>query len=192
MNPYRRRIFELFRTVLQPYAALDRSLDFGGGDGWFAWSLQQAGLVKEVTPIDVQARPNTHVPVTLYDGTRVPFPDQSFDLVTSIDVLHHCPDPKASLAEAVRCSRRFFLLKDHTYRHLPGKLALAVLDELGNRKFGIPSLYLYQQRWEWSPVLEDAGFVRRELIHPASCHTGPLGWATNSLQFISLWERKAA
>jgi SAM-dependent methyltransferase len=189
MNPYRRRIFEDFRTLLQPYATIETSLDFGGGDGWFAMSLQQAGLVKKVTPIDVQARPNTHVPVTLYDGKTIPFEDRSFDLVTSTDVLHHCPDPKAALAEAVRCSRRFFLLKDHTYRHFPGKLALAVLDELGNRKFGIPSLYLYQKRWEWSGVLEDAGFVQRQLIHPAQCHTGPLGWTTNHLQFISLWER---
>lgn len=189
MNPYRIRVFEAFKRLLQPHATIEKSLDFGGGDGWFAMSLQQAGLVKKVTPIDVQARPNTHVPVTMYDGKRIPFEDRSFDLVTAIDVLHHCPDPKAALAEAVRCSGRFFLLKDHTYRHLPGRVTLAVLDEVGNRKFGIPSLYLYQKRWEWSPVLERAGFVQRELIHPMRCHVGPLGWATNSLQFISLWER---
>lgn len=189
MNPYRQRILEQFKTVLAPYAPLERSLDFGGGDGWFAKSLHDEGLVKEVTPIDVQARPNTHVPVALYDGQHIPFPDRSFDLVTSTDVLHHCPDPAAALAEALRCSRRFFLLKDHTYRHLPGKLALAVLDELGNRKFGIPSLYLYQRRWEWSHVIEGAGFVQRKLIHPSPVHTGPLGWTTNHLQFISLWER---
>jgi SAM-dependent methyltransferase len=161
MNPYRRRIFELLRRLLQPYAPVGRGLDFGGGDGWFAHSFRQAGLVKEVTPVDVQARPNTFTPVTLYDGQRLPFPDRSFDLVTSIDVLHHCPDPRVSLADALRCCRRFFLMKDHTYRGLPGRMTLCLLDELGNRRFGVPSLYLYQKRWEWSPVIEGAGFVQR-------------------------------
>jgi SAM-dependent methyltransferase len=190
MNPYRKRIFEMVRGLLQPHAPLGRCLDFGGGDGWFAWSLRQSGLVREVTPVDVQARPNTFVPVTLFDGKRLPFADRSFDLVSSFDVLHHCPDPRASLTDALRCARRFFLLKDHTYRSLPGKLALCLLDEIGNRKFGIPSLYRYQKKWEWSPWIEEAGFVLRHLIPSARCHTGPLGWATNRLQFISLWERR--
>ena len=39
-------------------------------------------------------------------------------------------------------------------------------------------------------VIEDAGFVLRQLIYPARCHTGALGWATNQLQFVSLWERQ--
>jgi SAM-dependent methyltransferase len=190
MNPYRKRILESFRALLQPTAPLDRCLDFGGGDGWFAWSLKEAGLVRDVTAVDVKERPHTFSKVTLYDGQRLPFPDRSFDLVSSVDVLHHCPDPRASLTDALRCAGRYFLLKDHTYRGFMGKFALCVLDEIGNRRFGIPSLYRYQKGWEWSSWIEEAGFVLRQKVHPARCHTGLLGWATNSLQFISLWERR--
>jgi hypothetical protein len=190
MNPYRRRILEMFRAVLAPHAPVERGLDFGGGDGWFAWSLQQAGLVREMTAVDVVARSTTFAPVALYDGKRLPFDDRSFDLVSSIDVLHHCPSPRESLVELLRCSRRFFLLKDHTYRTRTGKLALCLLDEIGNRRFGIPSPYHYQKGWEWSSWIEEAGFVQRAIIHPARCHTGLLGWATNALQVISLWERR--
>jgi SAM-dependent methyltransferase len=190
MNPYRRRVLDVIRTVLQPYAPLRRWLDFGGGDGWFGWSFRETGLAREVVAVDVQERPRTFIPVTIYDGRRLPFPDRSFDLVSSNDVLHHCPDPRASLADALRCAGRFFLLKDHTYRGAAGKLTLALFDEIGNRRFGIPSPYHYQKDWEWSSLIEQAGFVRRQLVHPAPCHVGPLGWATNQLQFVSLWERQ--
>jgi SAM-dependent methyltransferase len=181
MNSYRRRILDSFRAMLQPYAPLGHCLDFGGGDGWLAWSLKQAGLATQVTAVDVQSRPHIFTEVTLYDGQRLPFPDRLFDLVSSVDVLHHCPDPRASLTDLLRCARRFFLLKDHTYRGLTGKLALCLLDEVGNRRFGIPSPYHYQRNWEWSAWIEEAGFVRRQLVHPARCHVGPLGWATNSV-----------
>ena len=191
MNRYRRRILGSFRSVLKPHAPVDRCLDFGGGDGWFAWSLQQAGLARDVIAVDVQARPYIYAPVKLYDGHCLPFEDRSFDLVSSVDVLHHCPDPRASLRELLRCAGRFFLIKDHTYRGVTGKLVLCLLNEIGNRRFGIPSPYHYQKNWEWSPCIEDAGFVLRQTIHPTRCHSGPLGWATNALQFISLWERRA-
>jgi hypothetical protein len=190
MNPYRRRILEMFRTLLQPHAPLGRWLDFGAGDGWFGWSIAKANLAHEVVPVDVQQRPRTFGAVVMYDGRRLPFPDRSFDLVSSIDVLHHCPAPCDSLLDALRCADRFFLLKDHTYRGVTGKLALCMLDEIGNRRLGIPSLYQYQKGFEWSSIIEHAGFVLRRLIHPAPCHSGALGWATNQLQFISLWERQ--
>jgi hypothetical protein len=180
----------MFRTLLKPHAPLARWLDFGGGDGWFGSSLKEAGLAQEVVPVDVQARQRTFTEVALYDGKRLPFPDRSFDLVSSIDVLHHCPSPGDSLTDALRCTNRFFLLKDHTYRGVTGKLTLCLLDEIGNRRFGIPSLFHYQRGFEWSPLIEQAGFVLRQLVHPAACHTGLLGRATNRLQFVSLWERQ--
>jgi hypothetical protein len=192
MNPYRRRILDMFCTILRPHVPLGRWLDFGAGDGWFGWSFAQANLAREVVPVDVQERAHTFSEVTLYDGQRLPYQARSFDLVSSIDVLHHCPSPEDSLKDALRCADRFFLLKDHTYRGVTGKLALCLLDEIGNRRFGVPSLYRYQKEFEWSSILEAAGFVLRHLIHPAPCHTGALGWATNQLQFISLWERQPA
>jgi SAM-dependent methyltransferase len=192
MNPYRRRVLESFDTVLRPHAPVASCLDFGAGDGWFASSFVERNLAKDVTAVDVQARGRTFTPVTLYDGVRLPFGDRSFELVSSVDVLHHCPDPRASLQDALRCSSRFFLLKDHTYSGPAGRAALAILDEIGNRRFGIPSPFNYRTLPEWSEWIDACGFARRHLVHPAPCHTGALGWATNSLQFIGLWERRSA
>jgi SAM-dependent methyltransferase len=137
----------------------------------------------------VQPRTKTFVPVTLYPGDRLPFADRAFDLSYAVDVLHHCPQPRDSLKELARCTRRWLLLKDHTYRSFAGWWTLACLDELGNRRFGIPSPYRYMRNWEWFDVLTDAGFELRQRIHPAAVHPGGLGWATNHLQFVAVWER---
>jgi SAM-dependent methyltransferase len=192
MNPYRRRILETFDALVRPHAPVASCLDFGAGDGWFARSFLDRGLASDVTAVDVQPRPASFARVTLYDGARLPFPDRSFELVSSVDVLHHCPDPRASLEDALRCSSRFFLLKDHTYAGPAGRAALAVLDEIGNRRFGIPSPFNYRTRQQWTGWVEGAGFILRQMVHPARCHTGPLGWATNGLQFVGLWERRSA
>ena len=146
MNPYRQRILPMLLELLRERAPVGRTLDFGSGDGWFAKQLGESGLIGELVPVDVKARPNSFVEPQLYDGKRLPFADRSFDLVYSVDVLHHCPDPEAGLRDLARCSSQLLLLKDHTWRTRLGKLTLAVLDEIGNRKFGIPCLYKYQQR----------------------------------------------
>jgi SAM-dependent methyltransferase len=189
MNPYRLRILPMLLDLLRERGPVDATLDFGSGDGWFAQQMRQSGLVGEVTPVDVKRRENSLVEPLIYDGRRLPFPDSSFDLVYSVDVLHHCPDPAASLRDLVRCSNRLVLLKDHTWRTRLGKLGLAVLDELGNRQFGIPCLYKYQQRWDWFPIIESAGFRLVRLMHPLPCHVGMLGRLSNHLQFAALWER---
>ncbi len=192
MNPYRRRVLDLIRDLLGPHAPLGRALDFGCGDGWFGRSFGEHRLAHETVGVDVQRRARAFAEPVLYDGQRLPFADRSFDLVSSVDVLHHCPDPVASLRDALRCCGRFFLLKDHTYRGWAGRATLAVLDELGNRRFGVPSPYHYQRRWDWFPCIEEAGFVLERLIPAAPCHVGLLGWATNRLQFVGLWRRRGA
>jgi len=186
---YRDRVFALLRDALRPFAPAHRALDFGAGDGWFARAFQDTGLAREVVGVDVQPRARQYIQPVLYDGRHIPFDDRHFDLVTSIDVLHHCPDPRASLIEALRCSSRFFLLKDHTYVTMGGKVALAVLDELGNRRFAVPSPHHYQKGRSWFPWIENEGFALRALVHPAPCHAALLGWMTNRLQFVGLWER---
>ncbi len=119
----------------------------------------------------------------------MPFADRSFDLVYTVDVLHHCDDPFAQLAEIARVARQYILIKDHTFSSAAGRMTLAVLDELGNRKFGIPSPYNYQNGWEWSAHLENLGWKEVRLTHPLACHKGFLGALTNSLQYIALYQR---
>ncbi len=189
MNPYRQRILPILQQLLAERSPIGTTLDFGSGDGWFASHLLQKKCIGPLTAIDVKRRDHVFLEPQLYDGSRLPFTDRAFDLCYSVDVLHHCPDPAASLRDLARCTNRLFVLKDHTWRTRAGRYGLAILDELGNRKFGIPCLYEYQYKWDWFPVMEDAGFRLVKLIHPAVCHTGLMGKLTNALQFAALWER---
>jgi len=188
---YRRRIYRLCHTLLEPYMPFSTAFDFGSGDGWFAKRFRQDGIANKVVAIDVHRQKYCYVEPLLYSGERLPFDDHSFELTYSIDVLHHCPDPLASLRDVLRCTDKYFVIKDHTYQTFPGWLTLCYLDEVGNRCFGIKNTYNYQKGWQWSSCLEDEGFVLNDLVHPACCHPKPMSWVTNSLQFVALWRREA-
>jgi SAM-dependent methyltransferase len=185
---YRENILTLAAPLLKELT-VGSVLDFGCGDGFFATRMAPLLGTDDITPIDVYRRPNCLVEPLLYDGTVLPFADRQFELSYAIDVLHHCKDPLASLRDLMRCTDRYLFLKDHTYAGAAGYAALCVLDELGNRRFHIPSLYHYQKRMAWVELIEAAGWRRRALQWPAPVHTGLLGAATNGLQFVGLWER---
>jgi SAM-dependent methyltransferase len=190
LDAYRGRILDAMKPLLAAHQSDGTALDFGAGDGWFARQFLDARLAANITAVDVKKRDRVFVPSIIFDGRELPFPDRSFDLSYSIDVLHHCPDPHASLSELLRCTARFLVIKDHTYRTPIGRVQLSILDELGNRRFGVPSLYRYQRAWRWFPWIERAGFKLRTLVHPAPCHAGLYGWFTNRLHFIAVWERQ--
>ena len=186
---YRRRTFELLRSTIATTSGVREAIDVGAGDGWMARSLVEAGLVGRCVPVDVVRRARVVVEPVLYDGTRLPAEDASVDLVYAVDAVHHADDPHRLLAEMARVSRRYLLLKDHTFETAAGAWMLRVLDEIGNRRFAIGSPGHYQRGFEWLALLREHGFSVRELLHPAPCHVGPLGALTNRLQFVALLER---
>jgi SAM-dependent methyltransferase len=76
---------ELAIPLLPPGSEI---LEFGAGDGWQASELQRRGF--SVTAIDAcPPREGQHHPVASYDGSRLPYPDASFDVVFSSNVLEH-------------------------------------------------------------------------------------------------------
>lgn len=192
MNPYRERVWSLLAPEIAAAGPVRRALDFGSGDGWFARQVMDAGLVSELVPIDVKRRDQVFVePQICPPDGPLPFADGEFDLVYSVDVLHHCSDPGERLREISRVCGGTLVLKDHTFHTEVGRWTLAVLDELGNRRFGIPSPYHYQRGEAWSQLLAELGWERERYIHPATSHTGLLGALTNSLQFVARYRRSA-
>jgi SAM-dependent methyltransferase len=188
---YRQHVLASILKLLAPIPVASRALDFGAGDGWFSNEIVRAGLSRLIAPVDVFLRKKLVVPLVLFDGERLPFKDSTFELSYAVDVLHHCPVPAQAIAEMLRCTAKYCLIKDHTYSNSFEKAELAILDELGNRRFGIPSPHQYQYCWTWDDVFKAYDFERVSLIHPAPCHTGLLGRLTNHLQFLALWRRRA-
>jgi SAM-dependent methyltransferase len=67
-------------------------LEIGAGAGWQALTLQRAGF--QVEAIDLaESTLGVHAkfPVSAYDGHKLPFGDDSFDVIFSSNVLEHIP-----------------------------------------------------------------------------------------------------
>ncbi|MBT3504635.1 MAG: class I SAM-dependent methyltransferase [Piscirickettsiaceae bacterium] len=69
-----------------------RLLEIGAGTGWQAQALQDRGY--DVSAIDIalsNLRNKRIWPVTDYDGMKIPFKDNTFDIIFSSNVLEHIP-----------------------------------------------------------------------------------------------------
>ncbi len=96
-------------------------LDVGSGRGKFLWPLLDAFPTLPVTAVDADARRARdleavhlggieRLTVRQADAARLPFGDESFDVVTLLEVLEHIPHPQGALAEALRVARRALLI----------------------------------------------------------------------------------
>jgi ubiquinone/menaquinone biosynthesis C-methylase UbiE len=90
-----------------------RALEVGAGTGYFSLNLLRAGLIGEATCSDIspgmlealQANARSlglKVRTEPADAERLPFADESFDLVLGHAVLHHIPDLARAFAEFER------------------------------------------------------------------------------------------
>lgn len=132
-------------------------LDCGSGDGEIAWRVAELVPTLSVVGVDVALQPAPRIPVSLYDGQHLPFPDKAFEAVTLVDVLHHCDDPAVPIREALRVARGKVVIKDHFWVTRWDRLLLTVSDYLGNRAYGIALPYNFLRMEQWQAVFEDAG-----------------------------------
>jgi SAM-dependent methyltransferase len=90
-----------------------RSLEIGAGTGYFTLNLLRAGMIAEATCSDISPgmlatlranaeRLGLDVRTECADAERLPFADESFDLVLGHAVLHHIPDLERAFGEFAR------------------------------------------------------------------------------------------
>jgi SAM-dependent methyltransferase len=167
-------------------AGAGRVLDLGCGDGQVAVALMQRRPELAVEGVDVLVRPVTHIPVTAYDGTTLPFADQSFDHVTIVDVLHHTDDPAAVLAEAARVARQSVVIKDHLREGWLAGPTLRLMDWVGNRGHDVRLPYNYLDGGEWSAAFARAGLEEAQRAEQLGLYPVPLSWAfERRLHFVN-------
>lgn len=93
-----------------PYA---KALELGAGTGFFSLNLKQAGVLDEVHVTDLSpgmveaAKANAEllgfsVQGRVADAERIPYDDNTFDVVVGHAVIHHIPDVEGALREVLR------------------------------------------------------------------------------------------
>jgi ubiquinone/menaquinone biosynthesis C-methylase UbiE len=94
-------------------ASFTRSLEIGSGTGYFTLNMMRAGMIETATCSDISAgmlstldlnaqRLGLEVETQVADAERLPFADESFDLVLGHAVLHHIPDLARAFTEFER------------------------------------------------------------------------------------------
>ena len=154
---YRRRTEILAARIgeLIPNAAT--VLDVGTGDGRIASLLKSRRPDVQVEGLDVLLRNQTCIPVHWFDGRSIQCNDQSVDVLTLIDVLHHSHDAKKLMAEAARVARKFVIVKDHLAENALDHATLTFMDWFGNAPHGVALRYNYFSRRTWLEMFSASG-----------------------------------
>src|SRR3954470_14027990 len=109
-------VAKLRKALGGPIPHYGRALEIGAGTGYFSLNVKRAGLIGELTCTDISqgmldalsgtaGRLGLQVETVCTDAERLPFPDNSFDLVFGHAILHHIPDLDAAFAEFRRVLR---------------------------------------------------------------------------------------
>lgn len=161
-------------------------LDVGCGDGRLASLIVRARHDLRVSGIDVLLRPHTEIPVTKFDGTSIPHPDASFDVVLFVDVLHHTEDPMVLLREARRVARRAIVIKDHSLKGAFAYRTLRFMDGIGNRRHGVALPYNYWTPEQWQNAVRELGVKATLWRSDLALYPRPAHWLFDrSLHFLS-------
>ncbi len=117
---------------VRPFVSGARVLEVGAAESWIGGMLKAENPRRDVQLLDVVDLNRTDLPLTLYDGHTIPFPDNHFDTTLVMMVLHHCDDPERVLVEAARVTRSRLIVTESVYRCRPGRWLLSRLDNLVN------------------------------------------------------------
>ncbi|HTS59688.1 MAG TPA: class I SAM-dependent methyltransferase [Terriglobales bacterium] len=182
-----RRLSEHLSELIPPGCNL---LDVGCGDGQLARSLQQKRPDLRIEGVEIQLRKQTWIPVTQFDGKCLPYGESRFDGVMLIDVLHHTPDPRRLLREALRVSRRWLILKDHILRGPWAGMRLRFMDYVGNARHAVALPYNYLSAEEWNELRRALDLQIAVEVKQLGLYPWPFDFIFGAkLQFLALLER---
>ncbi len=189
-----------------------RVLDIGSGNGGLGIALTRAGA--NVSGIDVETdlhaiskmyaeAEGVAVDFRLYDGTRMPFEDATFDFIISISVLEHVDDPETILKEAHRVLKPggiFFLAfpnrlwpkETHSglwgITYLPYRVASWIVDRLGYSPLRDNNLHFYTY-WNLQTFLRHLrkeGYAFECTMHGNTTHSGWKHWIKRGLWSLGI------
>jgi 2-polyprenyl-3-methyl-5-hydroxy-6-metoxy-1,4-benzoquinol methylase len=131
-------------------------LDFGCNDGSLAQMILTLDPSLTIEGVDIQDTWNCSIPRRIYDGKKLPFATNSFDVVIAVDVLHHTTNTEQLLQEIRRVSKNLVIIKDHMVYSNWSFMFVCFTDYISNVANGIICVFHYLRRDEWKRLFRSA------------------------------------
>jgi len=189
---FSRRVRVLARHLSEMLPRDASVLDVGAGDGMIARLVMDARPDLTIRGVDVLARAESHIPVTLFDGTTIPHKDREFDAAMMVDVLHHASQQERLLSEMRRVVKRAIVIKDHVVQGPLARPTLALMDWVGNARYGVSLPYSYWTATQWERAFADLQLTVAERRTSLGLYPWPASMIFGRrLHFIARLERTA-
>jgi len=188
-----RRIEVLSEEIAQVMPENCKVLDIGCGDGTISKLVQQKRKGITYQGIDIMARPSCAIPFQLYDGTKIPFADNSFDAAQYTDVLHHVPEDNIIplLKETVRVTGKYLIIKDHLWKTGLDFQILKFMDWVGNAPHGVDVVYNFKNESYWLSVFDELGLEVVKMNKRVKLYPSLFNWIFGrELHFVVLLKKK--
>jgi SAM-dependent methyltransferase len=187
---HQRRVRVLAETLAGQIPHGARVLDIGCGDGTIASLIAQLRPDISIEGVEVMVRPGCKIACRPFDGSKLPFPDNSVDVSMLVDVLHHTSDISVLLREAARVSAKFVLLKDHLSENALDHGTLRFMDWVGNRPHGVTLTYNYQSRAQWNEHFVACGLSETSFTSDVPLYPAPFSAVVGRhLHFVGLLQK---
>lgn len=130
-------------------------IDIGAGTCNVAELLSEKGFLLQ--PVDVKnlSFVKNYQPI-IFNGTTLPFLDNSFDSALLLDVLHHTSNPEQLLQEAKRVANSV-LVMESVYNCIPQKVLFLIIDSFLNMEF-LNHPWNYRTDEQWQLLFRQLGF----------------------------------
>lgn len=156
--------------------SLSLILDLGSGEGYVgeAAALATSADVHLADVVDFHA---VDLPFVQFDGEKLPFEDQAFDLTLLVFVLHHAAEQEVLLREAGRVTKGPLVILESVYVSTFQHHLLRALDILANRLRSIGAMTSQEEHLhfrteeDWMDIFASLGYTvsvrsrRGRLLH---------------------------
>ena len=157
------RILSLTEPIIPNLEPGSNVLDLGAGFCNITKYLREQG--HEVTPLDIHDLSLfPDIKPHIYDGRKIPYPDNHFDTTLLITVLHHTPEPMKILEEAMRVSKKQIIIVEDIFSSTWHKYLTWAMDSVVNLEFwGHP--HSNKSDEEWREVFKDLGLTLKVAMY---------------------------
>lgn len=154
---YERTAKEMGKDCQKFIEKRSKILDLGCGSAIVAKVFQDI-FQAEILGVDIVDRRIFPIPFKLIEGTSLPFPEKSFDIVLISYVLHHNQDPIALLKEAKRVVKDKIIIYEDISEGIISGLICQIHGFTFNKFFqNSKGNFDFKTENEWEKIFEELG-----------------------------------